>query len=265
MLNVSELYIYPVKSLGGVKIQQAMLTDRGFEHDRRWMLVDRDNVFLSQREMPRMSLLKIDMQPGGFDVYHAAKPAERFFIAYESNQTERSVVRVWNDQCIAVNAGNYADAWFSDMLSVQCRLVFMPDDVKRLVDQRYAHNHEITSFSDDYPLLMIGQASLDDLNSRLREPLSMERFRPNIVFTGGYPFQEDDITAFQINGIQFSCAKPCARCVVTNIDQQNGIKGKEPLKTLSTYRMQNNKVLFGQNLLYKGNGIVATGDIIERT
>jgi uncharacterized protein YcbX len=138
----------------------------------------------------------------------------------------------------------------------------MPDHSQRLVDFNYAQQNEITSFSDGYPLLIIGQASLDDLNQKLAQPLPMNRFRPNIVFTGGYPFQEDEMKAFEINDINFYGVKPCARCVITTIDQQTGEKNKEPLKTLSTYRMWDNKVYFGQNLLYNNTGTLHAGDKI---
>jgi uncharacterized protein YcbX len=138
----------------------------------------------------------------------------------------------------------------------------MPDATHRYVDSRYAHHKEITSFSDGYPLLLIGQASLDDLNSRLATPLPMNRFRPNMVFNGGTPFLEDSMAAFSINGITFFGIKPCARCVMTTIDQQTAQAAKEPLKTLSTYRMKNNKIHFGQNLLYQGNGVISLGHAI---
>jgi uncharacterized protein YcbX len=154
------------------------------------------------------------------------------------------------------------DAWFTKQLGLSCRLVYMPESTHRFVDSRYAHHKEITSFSDGYPLLLIGQASLDDLNSRLPAPLPMNRFRPNIVFTGGTAFLEDSMKQFEINGIRFFGVKPCARCIITTIDQQTAEKAKEPLKTLSSYRMKNNKVYFGQNLLYEGTGVISIGDTI---
>ena len=138
----------------------------------------------------------------------------------------------------------------------------MPDSTKRKVDESYAANNEITSLSDGYPLLIIGQASLDDLNSRLAEPLSINRFRPNIVFTGGAAFEEDRLKHFAVNGINFYGVKLCARCPIPTIDQDNATKSKEPLKTLATYRMKNNKVYFGQNLLHNGEGIINVGDEI---
>ncbi len=146
---------------------------------------------------------------------------------------------------------------------MQCRLVYMPDATNRRVDKAYASYDEITSFSDAYPISLIGQLSLDDLNTRLQEPVPINRFRPNIVFTGGEPFEEDTMEEFSINDIKFSGVKLCARCVVTTINQDDGEKGNEPLKTLATYRMRNNKIYFGHNLLHKGSGVISVGDELE--
>jgi hypothetical protein len=139
----------------------------------------------------------------------------------------------------------------------------MPDTTRRSVDGRYAFNKEIVSFADGFPILLIGQASLDDLNKRLLIPLPMDRFRPNIVFTGGLPYQEDEFNHFQIAGISFFGVKRCARCVITTIDQDTIAQGKEPLRTLNEYRKMNNKIYFGQNLLFLGSGAVSLGDPIS--
>lgn len=262
MLTVSGLYIYPVKSLGGISLPAASLTDRGFEYDRRWMLVDENNRFLSQREVPLMACLHVELLNDYLMVVNMHKSDFFYQIPLQPLATETTMVTVWDDECPAQWVSTKADAWFSEQLDISCRLVYMPDSSRRQVDGRYAHNKEITSFSDGYPLLMIGQASLDDLNSRLSSPLPMNRFRPNIVFTGGLPFQEDDMKQFSIGGIRFLGVKPCARCVMTTIDQQTAVKAKEPLKTLSTYRMKDNKIYFGQNLLYHGSGTIRVGDAI---
>jgi uncharacterized protein len=148
-------------------------------------------------------------------------------------------------------------------LTMPCKLVYMPDESKRRVDVGYALSKEITSFSDAYPVLMVGQASLDDLNSRLEIPVPMNRFRPNIVFTGGDPYQEDTMQHFQINEIDLYAVKPCARCAITTTDQETSATAKEPLKTLATYRTGNNKVYFGQNILYKQQGTIKVGDELK--
>jgi len=263
MLAVSELFIYPVKSLGGFSVTAAKITDRGFEYDRRWMLVDSNNCFLTQRDFPQMALLQVQLSDNGLKVYHKINSNENINISTSITTNDFSRVQIWSDTCKAQFVDPDYDKWFSDMLSMKCRLVYMPDNSIRRVDTRYASNKELTSFSDGYPFLMIGQSSLDDLNSRMVDPLPINRFRPNIVFTGGLPFQEDKMQHFSINKIQFYGVELCARCVVTTINQDNGFKNKEPLKTLSTYRFKNNKIYFGQNLLHKGEGDIYVGDVIN--
>lgn len=262
MLTVSELYVYPIKSLGGIALNSATLTDRGFEHDRRWMLVDDNNRFLTQREVNTMALLKVLMTEDGLLIQNSQAPGAELLIPFQPVTSDTMIVTVWSNQCRAQRVSDVADAWFSKQLGISCKLVYMPDSTHRFVDSRYAHHKEVTSFSDGYPLLLIGQASLDDLNSRLPAPLPMNRFRPNIVFNGGTPFLEDVMKHFEINGISFFSVKPCARCVITTIDQQTAKKAKEPLTTLSSYRMKNNKIYFGQNLLYESTGVITLGDAI---
>ncbi len=261
MLTISALYIYPIKSLGGISLTTANLTDRGFQYDRNWMLVDGNNQFLTQREFPQMTLLQTSLHEDGLVVRHK-HTGDSINIPFQPTG-DLCTVTVWDDTCQAQYVSPLADQWFSRVLSIPCRLVYMPESTRRKVDPNYAHGDEITSFSDGFPLLMIGQASLDDLNSRLSEPLTMERFRPNVVFTGGTPFQEDEMAEFTIADILFYGVKPCARCVITTIDLLTGEKGKEPLRTLSTYRRDNNKLYFGQNLLYDRQGQVTVGDTIR--
>jgi uncharacterized protein len=262
MLTVSELYIYPIKSLGGIALNTASLVERGFEHDRRWMLVDANNQFISQREINTMALLKVQLAEQGLLVTNISKPGEELLVPFQPTVEETEMVEVWSSRCRGQRVSDEADAWFSKQLGFAAKLFYMPDTTRRYVDGRYAHNKEITSFTDGYPILLIGQASLNDLNSRLETPLPMNRFRPNVVFTGGTPFQEDFMKHFEINGIAFFGVKPCARCVMTTINQQTAEKAKEPLKTLSTYRLKNKKILFGQNVLHQGTGIISVGDTI---
>jgi uncharacterized protein len=265
MLTISQLYIYPVKSLGGITLNSAEVTDRGFKHDRRWMLVNENNQFLTQRVFPEMALLKVSLVDNGLLIHHRKKGYEAL-VPFEAAGDEYDV-EVWDDICKAVEVSTQASEWFSDALSMKCKLVFMPDETHRPVDTAYAFNKEITSFSDAYPFTVIGQSSLDDLNRRLNAQLSINRFRPNIVFKGGVPFEEDNLAHFMINQIHFYGVKPCARCVVTTIDQEEAVKGKEPLQILSSFRQWNNKIYFGQNVLHKGEGVISIGDslqVIER-
>jgi uncharacterized protein len=262
MLKVSQLYIYPVKSLGGIALDKAIVTDRGFQYDRRWMLVDHNNLFISQREINQMALMKLEVVDDGIKVNYPPKKSS-FIIPFQPLTNEFANVTIWDDTCPGQFVSKQADEWFSNMLESPCRLVYMPAESERIADQKYAFDGSIVSFADGYPFLLIGQASLDDLNSRLNEPLPMNRFRPNIVFTGGGPFEEDAMHTFTIGNITFRGIKLCARCIMTTIDQDTVARGKEPLKTLAKYRFKNNKILFGQNLIHTGTGEITIGDQLE--
>ncbi len=263
MLQISELYIYPIKSCAGIRVNEAKVTATGFEHDRRWLLVDENNRFITQRECIEMTQLQPSIANEGLCITHKTKGNSTTIPFVTPGETGRVVVTIWDDTCMAEYVSDEADQWFTAMLQIKCRLVYMPDDCKRVVDQRYAPADAITSFADAYPYLIIGQASLDDLNRRLEQALPMDRFRPNIVFTGGEPFEEDLMGNFTINNIHFYGVKLCARCVITTIDQNVASKGKEPLKTLASYRRKENKILFGQNLVHKGEGIISVGDQLQ--
>lgn len=262
MKIVTNLYIYPIKSLGGIAVDVANVTSRGLEHDRRWMLVDSDNRFLSQRSFPRMAQLRTSIHEGALEVHDMLEPAERCTLPLALQTGETLKVDIWDDVCDAISADAATNAWFSERLGQAAKLVYMPDASIRPVDPSYAVGNDITSFSDGYPVLIIGQASLDLLNSKLEIPVPMERFRPNIVFSGGEPHEEDRMRQFSINGVGFLGVKPCARCVMTTIDQDKAVAGKEPLRTLSTYRNVDQKIMFGQNLLVKGAGVIKVEESI---
>lgn len=264
MLRVSQLFIYPIKSLGGTNVTSAKVTDRGFEYDRRWMLVDVNNRFLSQREFAQMALLKVSIRYNGLLVTHAISQ-KQITIPFTPQSIHIGEFTIWDDTCMGQYVGDEFNKWFSDILNTHCRLVYMPDDSQRIVDPeaKYVLEHRITSFSDAYPFLMIGQSSLDDLNSKLEVPVPINRFRPNIVFTGAEAYAEDTMAEFTIADIRFSGSKLCARCNVPTIDQDTGITAKEPTRTLAKYRRKNNKVYLGQNLVHSGEGIIQVGDVIE--
>src|SRR5579864_153130 len=236
MFHISGLFIYPIKSLGGISVETALVTDRGFQYDRRYMLVDEHNMFLTQREYPVMALLQTTIDGNDLLVHHKKPVDLKLRLPLTPvNEGEVARVQVWEDTCEAIYISQTADKWFSERIGASCRLVYLPETSRREVDKRYALKDDITSFSDGYPILMIGQSSLDDLNSRMKEALPINRFRPNIVFTGGLPFEEDTMEHFIVNGIHCYAVKPCARCVITTTNQETGITGKEPLKTLASY------------------------------
>lgn len=262
-MKVSQLFVYPIKSLGGVSLKSAEITDRGLKFDRRWMLIDESDRFISQRTASQLALIKIELGDLGLRVFHADTPLDSLIIPYDVNADASKQVEIWDDTCLALHLDTEFDNWFTSKTGLNCRLVFMPEDTQRLVTPPHRNNGEINSFSDSYPFLIIGESSLDDLNSRMEDNLPMNRFRPNIVFSGGEPYIEDKLAWFLINKVNFYGIKLSARCNVTTINQENATVGKEPLKTLSTYRKMNNKIYFGQNLVHEGKGIISVGDAIE--
>jgi uncharacterized protein YcbX len=267
MLQLSEIWVYPVKSLGGIQLQEARVTDRGLELDRRWLLVDADGRFLSQREHPELALFKPEIVGDLLKITHSLLLESINFQLrpFFSDKVAKIKVTVWDDTIEAFEVSASITNWFTKLLGFSVRLVYMPEESKRKVDPDYAiTGQEINSFSDAYPFLIIGQASLDDLNERLEVKVPMNRFRPNFVFINGNAFEEESWREFSIGTLSFVGVKPCARCVMTTVDQEKGvISGKDPLKTLSKYRNFGNKVLFGQNVIGLGLGTVSVGNIVQ--
>ncbi|UZD24672.1 MOSC domain-containing protein [Algoriphagus halophytocola] len=258
-LSIQDIYVYPIKSLGGIRLAKATVEERGFKYDRRWMLVDQKGVFLSQRTTASLALLRVRLESEGLTVFPVSNSTDQIHIPFDQ-VGEELAVQVWDDEMLAKTVCKQADDWFSRILGKEVRLVKMPESTVRKVDPKYAPNGEAVSFADGMPYLMIGQNSLDDLNQRLEEEIEMNRFRPNIVFSGGEPFMEDTWDEIQIGDVTFQVVKPCARCVMITIAQETGVKGKEPLKTLATYRATGKKVLFGQNMLALSSGELKVGD-----
>lgn len=264
-LVVTDLLVYPIKSLGGMSVSAALVGDRGFEHDRRWMLIDESNRFVTQREFPEMALLKASIANDILSVRDSRDGAS-IQMPLSSPSGSALQVNIWDDQCSALLVEGESTQWFSKRMGRPLRLVYMPDASHRLVDKDYANQGEITGFSDGFPILIIGQSSLDDLNCRLEKPVPMDRFRPNIVFSGGDAFEEDSFRVFRIGDVRLQAVKPCARCILTTTDQQTAQRSAEPLKTLAGFRKANNKIYFGQNLLAENRGWIRVNDqlIVEQ-
>ncbi len=258
---VSELHIYPVKSLAGISLQSSRVDALGLVHDRRWMVVNESGYMMTQRSHPRMALIQPAVSGHGLRLDY---PGKAPIDVPEPNSDDRVAVRVWDDTVNALTADPDVDWWLSEVLGEPARLVSFPRDEKRQVDRDYARAGDLTAFSDGFPILLIGQSSLDDLNTRLDAPLPMRRFRPNIVVSGAAPYAEDDWREMEIAGVHFRIVKPCSRCVVTTVDPDTGeVAGEEPLRTLATYRMQNGKVMFGQNAIPDNAGILRVGDSVR--
>jgi uncharacterized protein YcbX len=173
-----------------------------------------------------------------------------------------TTVTVWDDTCNATWLGEKASSWFSDFLDCACSLVHMDANTIRPANPALAPPESRVSFADGFPFLLISEESLADLNRRLAEPLPMNRFRPNLVVAGGEPYAEDHWTRLQIGGIELRVVKPCGRCLVTTTNQTTGERGKEPLRTLATYRKVGQDVMFGQNVVHQGPGHLRIGDTV---
>ncbi len=273
-MHIQNLYLYPIKSLGGMAVSEAVINERGFQYDRRWMLVGADPQagiypFMTQREHPVMSQINVALLPGHLHVSERMRPDDGLTIGLEQHTDEVLTTVVWDDTVQAVAVSDVADRWFSRVLGLRCRLVYMPEQTHRPVDAQYVAPDAQgyvpgVSFADGYPYLVIGQASLDELNRRLDQPITMNRFRPNIVVSGTEPNDEDSWQQFRLGDTEFYGVKPCARCVLTTIDPVTGQKGREPLKTLATYRQYAHKILFGQNAIVgKTGGTISIGDEVE--
>jgi uncharacterized protein YcbX len=260
---LSGVYVYPIKSCGGISLASADLGTTGLVHDRRWMLVDEAGKFVSQRRHPRMALISPHLAPDRLVVRAPGMPDLE--VPLEGEREERIDVEVWGDAQRGEPVGGYADRWFGRFLGSSCRLVRKPKDDVRPLDSAYARGGDQTSFADGFPLLLISEASLEDLNRRLESPVPMNRFRPNLVVRGCGPYAEDGWEEIRAGGAVFRVAEACPRCAITTVDQGSGERGKEPLKTLATYRKVQGEVWFGRNLIHPSQGTVRVGDPVEVT
>ncbi|GAA4373824.1 MOSC domain-containing protein [Hymenobacter koreensis] len=261
-LSLADLYLYPVKSLGGFRVTEAEVQPRGFRHDRRWLIVDARSQFMTQRTTPEMALLHLEPAHNGFIIRHTRRPdLLPLLVPFEAQPDRTQFVTVWDDMVFTYRGTNEQDQWLTEALGQPCRLTYMPDVALRPVDGAAVPG--LVSFADAYPFLLISQASLDDLNQRLAQPVPMNRFRPSLVVSGATPYVEDSWHGFQIGNTAFEGVKPCARCLVTTTDQHTAERSAEPLRTLSEYRKVGNKVMFGLNVVGAGSGILRTGDAVQ--
>lgn len=260
---LSEIYIYPIKSLGGIKLNSSEFEKRGLKNDRRYMLVDENNKFVTQRSIPKMSLIKVEIND---DYITCSFENDSIKISLLPDKKETINVNVWNSYCDVDVFEKNINEWFSNILEKNLRLVYMPDSTNRTVNENYKVNdNDIVSFADGYPFLLASTSSLEDLNLKLENKIDINRFRPNFVIEGSNAFIEDESKEIIIGPYKFFIVKPCERCVITTINQETGIsEGKEPLKTLSTYRKINNKIIFGQNLISElSSGNISVGDRVS--
>jgi len=225
------------------------------------MIVDQSGKFVTQRELPQLALVDATFEGENLRLAAPGHPELVLPLRHESGESRE--VQVWRDNAVGV-AHALGSAWFSDYLGAPHELVYMPEHHHRQVNPARANPSDIVSFADAYPFLVISEASLADLNARLERPLSMERFRPNIVIAGSEPFAEDGFAQVRIGEISFRGPKRCDRCVVTTIDPLTGERGKEPLRTLAKYRLEDQKVWFGMNLIHDNIGVLRVGDAVSQ-
>ena len=252
--------MYPIKGCRGISVQSALIVERGLAFDRRFMLVDDTGKFVSQRNAPQLALVETELVEGRLRISTANR--DELVLPLQPQEGEAVTAEVWGYAARAVLEPR-GTRWFSDFLGRKVALVYMPDAERRPVHPVGGRAAGIVSFADGYPLLLVSQASLDDLNARLVVPVSMRRFRPNIVISGCSPFEEDAFSEMTIGQIPCRVAKRCDRCTVVSVDPLNGTRGSEPLSTLASYRKQDGRVWFGVNLVHGGEGVVRIGDGVE--
>lgn len=247
--------------MGGISLSSSPVKAKGLQYDRRYMLVDAQGVFMSQRKVPKLALFKLSMTTNGFLVTFNTDSITLPFIPKPWGNSRE--VTIWEDHVMVFGISDRVDKWFSERLAIDCKLVYFPEENTRAVDRHYALNEEQVGLADGYPFLIIGQSSLDVLNSQLIEPMPMNRFRPNFVFAGGAPFEEDAWKNFTIGKNRFRGLKPCSRCVLTTVNQDTAQQGIEPLHTLSKFRKNGNSVQFGINLVAVDLFEVKVGEKIQ--
>ncbi len=266
---LSAINIYPVKGLAGIPLRHSLMTTRGLKNDRRFMLVDTNNVFVTQRNLPKLTTVWTELIDGQLEF--AAPDREPIRVDAEpqfSAGKTSPAVRVWSATVAAQTVSRHADQWLSDYLGMDVRLVYMPDNSERKCNPEFASNGEIVSFADGYPVLITNAASLADLNTRIGlsggMAVPMNRFRSNLVVSGAANWEEDGWTDLAIGDATFRAVKPCARCEVTTTDQASGeIYSAEPLTTLGTFRHTDQGILFGVNLLPVKLAPIQIGDILN--
>lgn len=258
MFEISELYVYPIKSLGGIALNEAQLSESGIEYDRYWMLIDNKGTFITQRDIPELALFRLKFLN---DTLIVAYKDQEIAIPLKIKEPAPVVGHIWKEDVKVAKESDEISNWFSTVLGEKLFLVRKADNNLRHVKK---HKDSFINFSDTDQYLIAGQSALDHLNSQLENQLNMNRFRPNIVFKGGVFHAEDSWKSISIGDSRFEVTNPCARCKLTTIDQESAQLGKEPLKTLSKYRRFDGEILFGQylKLLSRHGQLIKIGDRI---
>ncbi|MBO0929908.1 MOSC domain-containing protein [Fibrella aquatilis] len=277
---LKSIHLYPIKSLGGISVPDAVLDPRGLRYDRRYMLVTPSGDFITQRSSHQMALIDvaIDVAANELRVWHRHAPTDVLTLPLVPDPSDEPnyPVNIWDSEGVSAQPiGPAADAWFTKVLNKPCRLVYMPDSTQRTITSSHIRPDVITdetvSFADGFPILVVTESSLHELNRRIgqeqEQGMEMARFRPNMVVEGlCWPHDEDTWGTFQLGGATLHGVKPCSRCVLTTLDPATGQQGKEPLRSLATYRSARNKILFGENVMVNPTSAgqtISVGDAIQ--
>lgn len=248
-MRISSLTIYPIKSCRGIALREAQVVPGGLRFDRRYMLVDADGTMVTGRKLPELITVETELLSENRIALHGAgQPSLELSLEPDSELADELPVSVWSDGPRAALHPR-GSAWFRQRLGRDLRLVFLPERELRQVNPTRAQVGDLVSFADAYPLLVTNEASLAELNQRLASPLGMERFRPNVVVEASEAFDEDTWQRVELGKLTGSIAKLCDRCVITTVDPDTGQRGKEPLKTLATFRKWDGAVWFGANFV----------------
>jgi uncharacterized protein len=246
--QIEGLFVYPFKSARGHALAQVQLRPTGFEWDRYWMAVDATGKFISQRTHPKLARLVPEIASDALVLKAPGLPDLSVPLHAAAGTPVR--VRVWDDECAAIDLGDAPAQWLSGFLEQPLRLVRVSATPERVANPKYAGAvPKPVTFVDGFQMLVCNRASLEELNSRLPEPVPMERFRPNIVLGGLAPFAEDRIDCLSVGEITLRLVKPCTRCIITSTDQRTGERSTDPLPVLRTYRFDRtlHGVKFGEN------------------
>jgi len=258
MINLSNITYYPIKACRGFDVLESRVERMGLANDRRMMVVTPEGEFLTQREHAKLALVTPALKNDSVTLSAPNFDSIRFAIQKSGTSTP---VNIWKSKGVsAIDQGDESAQWLSDWLGVSVRLVHVDEKIKRKLNRDFAISaDDYTGFADGYPILIISEASLQDLNSKLGSPLPMNRFRPNIVVQNCDPFAEDTWKRIRIGDVEMALVKPCPRCEVITIDKETLERNKEPLKTLATYRKQKGGAMFGMNVIPLNEGEIKVG------
>ncbi|MEH6452149.1 MAG: MOSC N-terminal beta barrel domain-containing protein [Psychromonas sp.] len=258
MQSLTDIYIYPIKSVKAINLPASLVEEKGLKFDRRYMLIDQNGEFITGRNYPQLTQINVQFSRQKLIVNAPNMETLTIDPALFTEQTK--IATVWSDKVNAQHCNPQYDQWFSDFLNIKCQLVFFSEHSQRFVKNKKTQ----VSFADGYPLLLVNQASVEQLNTRLDKPVTALHFRPNIVIKGSIPFVEDSWSHIKIGEVEFEVSKPCSRCLFTNVDPKTGIANQqEPIRTLAKYRYYQGNIDFGQNLIPLNSGMIRYGDEVQ--